>query len=341
MVWEYKATDRFGALPLFGNSTLILFSIFVAGAAAVVAMYYSKWLFEQSYSIKVDWYSYIPATTLTVSAILLLGMAIWFFANQQGRFIIADNLYLLALLAIPIGCIVLALLVGNHVATWQRRIVFFLIGAWHGCLQLVVPFLLIWVGDGWALLAALITVVLVAIITITVVTQLRLERVKLLINRGVLPLLWLIYGAWMVALPFLVHKKTPGLGFIEGHPLGNIAIACLLAGLIGALMSCVWVGWYFAVSLVFDGHANEAGSTARTEAYKQFIRFRITKNTLTRFVIGVDFPHAPQEGEVAPAGEAPQKDGSTLKPRLIDVFTLKCGPPTQTTIRPLVISTRP
>jgi hypothetical protein len=224
----------------------------------------------------------------------------------------------------PIGCIALALLVGNHVATWQRRIVFFLLGTWHGFLQLVVPFLLIWLGDGKARMVALITVVLMAVLTITVVDQLKLEHLKFLINRRVLPLLWSIYGAWMVALPFLMQKKTPGLGFIVGHPFVNLAIACLLAGALGALMSCVWLGWYFAVSLVFDGHANEAGSTARTEEYKQFIRFRITKETLTGFVIGVDFPHAPKEGD------AHQKDGSTLKPRLIDVFTLKCRAPGQT-----------
>jgi hypothetical protein len=92
----------------------------------------------------------------------------------------------------------------------------------------------------------------------------------------------------------------------------------LLAGLIGAVMSCVWLGWYFAVSLVFDGHANEAGSTARTEDYKHFIRFRLTEDSLTGFVIGIDFPRAPQNDS--------EPDGSANKPRLIDVFTLKAHP---------------
>ena len=73
------------------------------------------------------------------------------------------------------------------------------------------------------------------------------------------------------------------------------------------------------MSLVFDGHANEAGSTARTENYKQFIRFKLTEDTLTGYVIGIDFPHAPVD-------ENDKRDGSTLKPRLVDVFTLKCGP---------------
>jgi hypothetical protein len=73
------------------------------------------------------------------------------------------------------------------------------------------------------------------------------------------------------------------------------------------LMTCVWFGWYLAVSLAFQGHNNEAGGAARIEAFKQFIRFRLTENELTGYVIGVD---------------KPQTNGSALTPKIIDVFTV-------------------
>jgi hypothetical protein len=82
----------------------------------------------------------------------------------------------------------------------------------------------------------------------------------------------------------------------------------LIAGFIGMIMSCIWLGWYLAVSLSFNAHNNEAGGAGRVEKFKEFIRFRLTENEITGYVIAVD---------------KPQGDGSLLAPRLIDVFSLK------------------
>lgn len=84
----------------------------------------------------------------------------------------------------------------------------------------------------------------------------------------------------------------------------------VLAGLTGALMSCVWFGWYLGVCFAFNGHNNEVGGAARIENFKQFIRFRLAENDLTGFVIGVDHP---MRGE----------NRRSLEPRLIDVFHLE------------------
>jgi hypothetical protein len=84
----------------------------------------------------------------------------------------------------------------------------------------------------------------------------------------------------------------------------------MVAGGVGAILSCVWLGWYFGVALAFNGHANEAGSTARIEDYKQFIRFRLTNDTLTGYVIGIDHPG---------------QRGKDLKARIVDKFTLRCS----------------
>lgn len=120
----------------------------------------------------------------------------------------------------------------------------------------------------------------------------------------------------MICLPFLMFKDSIRPGVVTlwtrgplSYSLWQEIIACGLAGVVVALMSCVWLGWYFAVSLAFQGHSNEAGSTAQIENYKQFIRFRITKNSLTGYVIGID---------------EPKEHGSELKPRIVDVFTLRC-----------------
>lgn len=82
----------------------------------------------------------------------------------------------------------------------------------------------------------------------------------------------------------------------------------LVAVLLGALMSCVTLGWYFAVSLAFNGHNEQAGGAARIERFKEFMRIRLTASGLTAYVIGID---------------KPEMNGKNLRPRIIDVFDLK------------------
>src|SRR5262245_21307367 len=84
--------------------------------------------------------------------------------------------------------------------------------------------------------------------------------------------------------------------------MGLIA-ACLAGG----VTSCIMLGWYLAVSLGFNGHNNEVGGATRIENFKQFIRIRLTRDTLSAYVIAVDDP---------------QCEGKLLKPRIIDAFTL-------------------
>ena len=68
----------------------------------------------------------------------------------------------------------------------------------------------------------------------------------------------------------------------------------------------------------FNGHNNEVGGTARIEEFKQFIRFRLTKEGLTGFVIAVDDVSMIDKDD----GKGRKMDGSDLKPKLIDVFHL-------------------
>jgi hypothetical protein len=83
-------------------------------------------------------------------------------------------------------------------------------------------------------------------------------------------------------------------------------------------MSCLWFGWYLGVCSLFNGHNNEAGGAARIEKFKQFIRFKLTEDGLTGYVIAVD--DVSMIGEQRDNGE--WNDGRDLKPKLIDVFHL-------------------
>lgn len=48
-------------------------------------------------------------------------------------------------------------------------------------------------------------------------------------------------------------------------------------------MSRVWFSWYLAVSLLFNGHNNEAGRAARIQGYKHILRIKVEKDKLTEF----------------------------------------------------------
>ena len=342
VIFEYKRNSKFGTLPLFGNSVLVFLTILAAIAAAIAAMYYSKWLFDQSYRLKVNLYSYVPATTLSIISVALFVLALAVFGREEGRAMVFDVVYLLALVGVPVGCIALAVFSGNHKRNFIRTIWFLLLGLWHGILQLVVPFQLVWLGNRSALFWTIVVVGVMTLLPMLILHFIRLKwlddsRTNRIVLKTVLTLVWAAYGAIILALPWWLHRQAPGLLVISRHPRLSVISSFVLVGLLGALMSCVWLGWYFAVSLVFNGHANEAGSTARTEEYKHFIRFRLTNDTLTGYVIAVDFPHAPKRIPSLPTRLASfvkngfssymppyGYDGKDLKPRLVDVFTLTC-----------------
>ena len=54
--------------------------------------------------------------------------------------------------------------------------------------------------------------------------------------------------------------------------------------------------------------------------YKEFIRFRLTPDTLTGYVIAVD--DVSQLNTMDNKGRT--RDGSDLQPKLIDIFQLRC-----------------
>ena len=96
-------------------------------------------------------------------------------------------------------------------------------------------------------------------------------------------------------------------------------IPALVAGAVGAVICCLWIGWYFGICFAFNGHNNEVGGAASIEEFKEFIRFRLTPEGLTAYVIALD--------AVSVVGERDKdgriKDGRDLNAKLIDVFHLR------------------
>lgn len=237
------------------------------------------------------------------------GWMLWIFTISSGLFgVTRYGVYPLGVAAIDFAflVVVLAILIGLPAFAWGAggqlhrvpgRIGFFFLGLLHAVFQLAVPVVLVvsvnpWLGWG----AAAATVAFTWLVSL-IVPFLSRDAGKRHLAGAFLLGLWLAWGIGLLGL---------ALGQSEPQPVGTGSF--LLALGLGAILSCTWFGWYLAVSLCFDGHNNEAGGGARIEKFKQLIRFRLTGEGLTGYVIAI---------------EEPRTDGSKLDPCVIDVFEVR------------------
>ena len=115
--------------------------------------------------------------------------------------------------------------------------------------------------------------------------------------------LWL--GPWLAGLALAIGG-TDGVALAPvgaAQWLGVIAATAVAAIAIG----CAHMGWYLTVAAALGAHGNEVGGAARVDAFRQFIRFRLTADTLTGFVVAID---------------APSADPAALRPYIVDVFQI-------------------
>ena len=124
----------------------------------------------------------------------------------------------------------------------------------------------------------------------------------------------------MLLVPWIVFSVFGQQGVFFYWTGFYALVPAFIAGLAGAVICCLWTGWYFAVCFAFNGHNNEVGGAARIENFKEFIRFRLTHDGLTGYVIAVD--DVSKINTMDASGRT--RDGSDLQPRLIDVFHLRC-----------------
>jgi hypothetical protein len=324
----------------FVSSLMVLFTIIIAVGAIVLTVDYNDYLFIKVHQEKITkldgfWVWALPIMSVLVFASGLLS----FGRNNLPALLVTDMLFTLVFIGVLAALVILPLtsISGELLYTLRSRVLGrarafvgkFLIGFWHAALQLLVPFVLVRRGTWLTWILAAILVVL------PIWPAAKLYKYN---QRALLAILWVAYGALMLALPWLTSQPYPnassslGVSHFFDWPAATGWFPSLLdwfrlksifpafiAGLVGAAISCLWFGWYLGICSLFNGHNNEVGGAARIEKFKQFIRFKVTKDGLTGYVIAVD--------DVSLIGQQDKNgnyyDGRSLKPKLIDVFHLE------------------
>lgn len=297
------------------SSLLVLYSLFAALTALVLNVRYSEYLFKKSFvsSRRGDW---LLQWGCWFIAIVVFACGLWFFGRSNlAVYLISDIVFTTVLLLTIVGIMILPFKVAGDLLYTKPKAVQVigkvLIGLWHLILQLFVAYILIKTGSylAWAVAA------------IMLVVPIPLARMLLKRNNGIgLAILWVFYGAVMLALPWIVYRISGQPAVFYDWTSLYALVPAVLAGVVGAVICCLWTGWYFAVCFAFNGHNNEVGGAARIENYKEFIRFRLTPDTLTGYVIAVD--DVSQINTIDDKGRT--RDGSDLQPKLIDIFQLRC-----------------
>jgi ABC-type multidrug transport system fused ATPase/permease subunit len=202
-----------------------------------------------------------------------------------------------------IGLVVLAYFVGGNLQNTTGKFRFIAIGLWHAILQVGVPVCLMLHTSFTNMLIISVATLAITHLAGYVFSHYFLGEDFTLEDQEKLGKL--LFAAWgIVGICVLLSASW-------GNPVAVTGWRLLAAFLVGALFSCIWFGWYLAVSIAFHGHNNEAGGGSRSERYRHMIRFKLTKNTLTGYVIGIDEPVTDFAGPEPP------------KFRLVDVFTIQ------------------
>jgi hypothetical protein len=302
----------------FSNSLMIMMSLCWAALAAGIALRYSDWLRKMTSKMTIKDRHWLLALVLSACAVLTVWAGFTVFGSENTA---ADTMTDISLVAVVglllLGLPVLGAIKIGEVTKGAKAKRHYVIGAWiglfHAVVQVAVPFLLINKGSWYTFAAAIAMVYVMPVIGC--------HLMKKNYRRAML-MLWVTYGLSMLTLPYTTYYlfhfsngdflaefsnyQGPIAAWADGNP-GRMLVTCVAAGLVGLLLSCVWVAWYLSVALLFQGHNNEVGGAARIERFKQFIRFRLRNDDLTGFVIAVDDP---------------QRSGRDLRPRLIDMFRI-------------------
>jgi hypothetical protein len=294
--------------PLTGSVMLFFFLLF--GLAAIGASVWHREMLDERAKKRRDvrWGDDLLSLYIAVCGFVTIGGGLWTHGEKPARMLVLHLAFIAVGLVSTVGLVAIAVKGGAAGRSPRVKLGFGLLGAFHGALQFGIP--LLWARQG---ASAWMLGHLALVPAVNVLGYLAATRGDPRRTRWLLVLSFLVAGAVNLALPIAVAlargdsltTATPIDDF--GLLLANGFAVALMAGALG----CTWAGWYFATSLAFDGHNNEAGGAARIEGYKEFVRVRLTKETLTAYVIAID---------------EPATDGEKLAPRIVDTFTLTARP---------------
>ncbi len=309
--WPARGAQPGGGLAPLGSSLWVLASFLGAAALCVASVAYANWRARREHMpwlyrvapgwtyVYLDSAGYAPAWIAVYAAVGLPALAMARNPDATTLDVVAGAV--VALLVLGAG-LAFPMLVGGGLYRWPRKLFFAPLGLWHVLLQLATPLLLARAESGWAVLAVM------GVIGVgCALGWLAASRLRETVGRFAVLAIWLALGAAVIALP-IVHG--PGAWTAPTTP-GHRLVTAIFGGILGMGLSCVWFGWYLAVTLAFNGHNNEAGGAARIERFKQLIRLRVREHDLTGFVIAIDDPTT---------------DAEKLTPHLVDVFTIRPRP---------------
>jgi hypothetical protein len=287
--------------------------LLAAGVLWVLAARIARWVLVNQRrpvpSAAYRWYRrgpfvidpYMPAWALFCAGVALPLAAPYLIREfPPADVLFRDLTFLAAALLVVVGLVGLALSTGADERGPLATAGFAALGATHAVLQLALPFLLVRVA-----LAATPGLALVAL-TCAVATVLGWA----LLRRG---MRWPVVAVWLgrsLAVVVLALRFSEGVAVAPTGGLGDLALYAI-AGAAGMVVACLEFGWYLAVASAFSGHVVETGAAARIEGYKQMVRFRLTREGLTGYVIAVDHPVS---------------DGPAIAARVVDVFTVSPPP---------------
>ncbi|MCK5872797.1 MAG: hypothetical protein KAG26_08225 [Methylococcales bacterium] len=270
----------------------ILALLYVSNAVAILVycrlladMLIARKKYVERADLSISWFEQnVPVWTLIIAAIANSAIGCWYYGTNTAAIALTDTVTVSIVTLSFIGLILLAIFSGG--ALKERPGWFWgLIGLWHGILQLGIAFCM-------AIYSTYLEMILItiAIFAITCLipwfTQCQIgqdfSRSEQTSLARRLFLYWVAIGcATFLAIIISSSERLP-MPVTDGRMVA--------AFVLGAILSCIWFGWYLAVSLSFNGHNNEAGGGARVPQYRHMIRFKLTQNQLTGYVIGFDHP---------------------------------------------------
>ncbi|MBX7169865.1 MAG: hypothetical protein K1X72_02835 [Pyrinomonadaceae bacterium] len=249
-------------------------------------------------------YQYIPANLLIILSVVILIFGIVYYGQGTLALILSDitlTLVVLGGLILNIG--VLAYKVGAAYQNSKGTLQFIFLGFCHGILQIATPFLIFYYANVWVALGIFVLMLLIRKSHFDVWLTNKQNKWLLLGS-------WLLYGVITISAPFVfisLFPNAPSLNEQIEHNFSPFILGLfstansevyvrtfylitsfLIIGYLGYLISRIWLSWYLAVSLLFDGHNNEVGGMARIQDFKHILRIKVQENKLTVYVIGLD-----------------------------------------------------
>jgi hypothetical protein len=262
---------------------------------------YSDILFQRSRIRKETWLDFIPLWVLSVMGIFYMAVGLLHYGIYKASIMSFDLLVIVVWSLVILGLTAFPFFAPGKLGVAKTNAGKFLaLGFWHAILQISIPVCLALYVDwaSWLIICgAAIAITLIAghLFTSRYFFREFSADIQKKIGQGLL-IAWIVTG---IAVFFAT---------LQGELVAVDASRLLMAFLSGAVFSCIWLGWYLAVSLAFNCHNNEAGGGARSDKFRHMIRIKLTENTLTGYVIGI---------------ESPEEDISKTKISLVDVFTLQ------------------